>query len=69
MPASPAGTPHPNDTVRPLQAERITVALVPQAAQDLRRLQERTGLSRTDITNRAITLTGSLKRSCEKVAT
>lgn len=56
MPMSPAGTPHQKDTVRPMQAERITVALIPQAAQDLRRLQERTGLSRTDIINRAIAL-------------
>lgn len=36
--------------------ERITVALIPKAAEDLQRLQERTGLSKTDIANRAITL-------------
>jgi hypothetical protein len=36
--------------------ERITVALIPKAANDLRTLQDRTGLSKTDITNRAITL-------------
>jgi hypothetical protein len=35
--------------------ERITVALVPTAASGLRRLQERTSLSKTDIANRAIT--------------
>ena len=35
--------------------ERITVALIPAAAGGLRRLQERTNLSRTDIANRAIT--------------
>jgi hypothetical protein len=35
--------------------ERITVALIPAAAGRLRRLQERTNLSKTDITNRAIT--------------
>jgi|SRR6266852_230795 len=35
--------------------ERITVALIPAAADDLRRLQERTNLSKTDIANRAIT--------------
>jgi len=37
-------------------AERITVGLVPKAAASLRRLQERTSLSKTDITNRALAL-------------
>jgi hypothetical protein len=36
--------------------ERITVALIPKAAEDLQRLQDRTSLSKTDIANRAITL-------------
>jgi hypothetical protein len=36
-------------------AERITVALIPKAAADLQKLMDRTGLSKTDITNRAIT--------------
>ncbi len=40
---------------RPQENERITVALIPAAAGNLRRLQERTNLSKTDITNRAIT--------------
>jgi hypothetical protein len=44
------------DAARQLLAERITVALIPQAADDLRRLLDRTSLSKTDITNRAITL-------------
>lgn len=35
--------------------ERITVALIPTAEVGLRRLQERTNLSKTDLTNRAIT--------------
>jgi hypothetical protein len=56
MSASPGGTPVENDTVRPKQAERITVALIPQVAQDLQGLQEHTGLSKTDLVNRAITL-------------
>ena len=56
MPMSPGGAPVENDTVRPQEAERITVALIPQAAQDLLHLQERTGLSKTDIMNRAISL-------------
>jgi hypothetical protein len=42
-------------TARPQEGERITVALVPAAAGDLRRIQERTNMSKTDITNRAIT--------------
>ncbi len=37
-------------------AERITVALVPKVAEELQRLQDRTSLSKTDLTNRAITL-------------
>lgn len=36
-------------------AERITVTLVPKAADDLAALQERTGLSKTDLVNRALT--------------
>ena len=37
------------------EGERITVALIPAVAGLLRLLQERTNLSKTDITNRAIT--------------
>jgi hypothetical protein len=40
----------------PLTVDRITVALIPKAAKDLQLLQERTGLSKTDLANRAITL-------------
>jgi hypothetical protein len=40
----------------PPPAERITVALIPKAAEDLQQLQVRTGLSKTDLVNRAITL-------------
>jgi hypothetical protein len=40
----------------PAPPERITVALIPKAAGDLKKLLDRTGLSKTDITNRAITL-------------
>jgi hypothetical protein len=42
-------------TARPQPGERITVALIPAAAGNLRLLQERTNMSKTDITNRAIT--------------
>ena len=37
-------------------SERITVALIPKAASDLQGLQERSGLSKTDLVNRAISL-------------
>ena len=37
-------------------AERITIALIPKASADLQRLQDSTGLSKTDIVNRAISL-------------
>jgi len=40
----------------PTVTERITVALVRKAGEDLQTLQERTGLSKTDIVNRAISL-------------
>lgn len=36
--------------------DRITVALVKQAGEDLQTLQDRTGLSKTDLVNRAISL-------------
>ena len=39
-----------------LIAERITVALIPRAGEDLQHLQDRTGFSKTDIVNRAISL-------------
>lgn len=43
-------------TARPQgSGERLTISLIPTAAGDLRRLQERTSLSKTDIANRAIT--------------
>jgi hypothetical protein len=48
----PAGT----GVARPPTVDRITVALIPKAGEDLQRLQDRTSLSKTDITNRAITL-------------
>jgi hypothetical protein len=40
----------------PSSPERITVALIPKAAADLQHLQDRSGLSKTDIANRAISL-------------
>jgi|HubBroStandDraft_6_1064221.scaffolds.fasta_scaffold00062_27 hypothetical protein len=36
--------------------ERITVSLIPKASSALAGLGERTGLSKTDLVNRAITL-------------
>jgi uncharacterized protein (DUF342 family) len=40
----------------PAVVDRITVALIPKASEDLQRLQDRTSLSKTDLANRAITL-------------
>jgi hypothetical protein len=37
-------------------ADRVTVALVPKAVGDLQQTVERTGLSKTDIINRAVSL-------------
>jgi hypothetical protein len=39
----------------PPPGDRITVALMPKVADELQRLQERTSMSKTDLTNRAIT--------------
>ena len=41
---------------QPQIPDRIRVSLIPAAEDDLRRLQERTNLSRTDLANRAITI-------------
>lgn len=56
MTANAGGKAVQEGVVRALPAERVTVALIPQAGEDLQRLQDRTGLSKTDIVNRAITL-------------
>jgi hypothetical protein len=59
MPAKNAGPgtePVIVDATRPPAVDRITVALIPKAGEDLQRLQDRTSLSKTDIANRAITL-------------
>jgi hypothetical protein len=53
MPARPADG---ATDAQPHAAERITVALIPKVAEELQRLQNRTSLSKTDLTNRAITL-------------
>jgi hypothetical protein len=41
---------------RQVVGERITVALIAKATDDLRKIQERTGLSKTDVVNRALIL-------------
>ena len=46
----------PAPDTRPGGTERITVALIPRVVDDLQSLQDRLGLSKTDITNRAISL-------------
>ncbi len=45
-----------SDDGYPVAPDRITVALIPRAAEDLQQLQDGTGLSKTDLVNRAITL-------------
>ena len=61
MPATPGSSPTQQEAdgreaaVRQ-PTERITVALIPQSADDLQRLQDKTSLSKTDLVNRAITL-------------
>ena len=56
MPAGTGNGVSEGDAVRSQPAERITISLIPKVVQDLQRLQDRTSLSKTDITNRAITL-------------
>lgn len=43
------------ERVQPV-VDRITVALIRRAGADLQKLQDRTGLSKTDLVNRAISL-------------
>jgi hypothetical protein len=50
-----AGAPG-NKTTTTTETERITVALVPKASADLQYLLEKTGLSKTDLVNRALSL-------------
>ena len=53
---NPAAVRPPKHIARPQAiGDRITVALIPVAEVGLRRLQERTNLSKTDLANRAIT--------------
>lgn len=49
-------TPEAAENRAPAVAERITVALVKKAGEDLAATQDRTGLSKTDLVNRAISL-------------
>ena len=44
------------EVTRTAEAARITIALVAKAAADLTRLQSATGMSKTDVVNRAISL-------------
>jgi hypothetical protein len=52
--ASPASRRNSDGSIEPF--DRITVALIPRVADDLQKLLDRTGLSKTDLVNRAITL-------------
>lgn len=54
--AADAGGKAVRDGGAPPVVERITVALVRKAGEDLQQLQDRTGMSKTDIVNRAISV-------------
>lgn len=56
MPARAGNNVAGGDVARQSLTDRITVALIPQAAEDLQHLQDRTGLSKTDLVNRAVSL-------------
>jgi len=56
MPARAGNSLAGGDVARQTLTDRITVALIPQAAEDLQHLQDRTGLSKTDLVNRAVSL-------------
>lgn len=43
-------------SVRQPVAERVTTSLIPRTVEELSRLQDETGLSKTDLVNRAISL-------------
>ena len=52
------------DPPRPI-IERITVGLINKAADDLQKLQGHTGLSKTDLVNRAIALYEFISRQMD----
>jgi hypothetical protein len=52
----PREMPPRNASPQTVVVERITVALIPKAAEALQQLMASTGLSKTDIVNRALTL-------------
>jgi hypothetical protein len=56
MPANPGPKPAQDDAARQQPSDRITISLIPQAAEHLQLLQDRTKWSKTDLVNRAITL-------------
>jgi hypothetical protein len=56
MPANPGSKPAQDDPVKQQPSDRITISLIPQAAEHLQMLQDRTKWSKTDLVNRAITL-------------
>jgi hypothetical protein len=56
MPASRGGRTIQGDPARKPPDPRITIALIPKAEQDLQKLQDRTGYSKTDLVNRAVSL-------------
>jgi hypothetical protein len=51
-----SNSPHTPPAERQLVAERITVGLIPKVANELNELVRTTGLTKTDLVNRALTL-------------
>jgi hypothetical protein len=58
MPATNRAADRTERAERQIVAERITVGLIPKVVAELEELQESTGLSKTDLVNRAISLLG-----------
>jgi hypothetical protein len=47
---------------RQVMAERITVGLIPKVVKELDELQKNTGMSKTDLVNRAVSLYALVER-------
>ena len=54
--SNPPACPDSSTTPPPATVDRITVSLIAKAATELQLTHDRTGLSKTDIVNRAISL-------------
>lgn len=57
-----------SEAVRPAgrSAERVTISLTSRVAKELRRLRSSTGLSKTDLVNRAVSLYALAERELDQ---